>query len=160
MTVLASTINKPLRAQMADDLRRPLATLFAGYEAPWAKGDAEAVLSLRDAQAKVYMLALNGLPEWAVQEAVTAFVQGRVERSNRAKLPTAEQIAAEARRLISEEAQRQQRSRAEQEARDEARERAEFEANRTSREERAAAAARIRAEYGLQPMSATRTGQE
>ena len=106
MTVLASTINKPLRAQMADDLRRPLATLFAGYEAPWAKGDAEAVLSLRDAQAKVYMLALNGLPEWAVQEAVTAFVQGRVERSNRAKLPTAEQIAAEARRLERAEERR------------------------------------------------------
>lgn len=105
MNSLAPVDIKPLRRQPTCDPRKPLAILFAGYPEPFAKGDTE---QLRRAQVEAYMLGLDGVPEWAIRESVTAFIQGTIERSNRSKLPTAEQIAALAREKVSAEATRQQ----------------------------------------------------
>ena len=104
MNSLATTDSKPLRRQPMCDPRKPLAILFAAYPEPFAKGDTE---QLRRAQVEAYMLGLDGVPEWAIRESVTAFIQGAIERSNRSKLPTAEQIAALAREKVSAEATKQ-----------------------------------------------------
>lgn len=95
---------KALRRTPLCDARKPLALLFAGYPEPFSKGDTEA---LRRAQVEAYLVGLDGLPEWAIREAVTDFIQGRIERPNRSKLPTAEQVSAQARHHVEREASRQ-----------------------------------------------------
>lgn len=91
---------KPLRKQITDDLRRPLAMLFSGYNV-YTADEEEA-----ERKTAFYLLALSDLPEWAVTEAVVRFGSGKVDRRNRDRMPTAEQIAAEAREILDHEAER------------------------------------------------------
>ena len=103
MTELANF--KPLRRTPLCDPRKPLFLLFSAYPEPWnGKGDVEA---LRNAQVEAYLVGMDGLPEWAIREAVTDFIQGRIDRQNRSKLPTAEQVSAQSRHHVEREASRQ-----------------------------------------------------
>ena len=143
----------PLRPGQADDLSRPLLMLFAGYPEPYAKtAKPEALDALNRARTEAFMLALSGLPEWAVSRSVADFIQGRVERRHRDKLPTAEQVAVEARRHLEEETRRQsmERRRA-QEAQERARHE-EFLRSRPPAEERARHVAEVMRRARLQSM--------
>lgn len=91
---------KPLQRQPTDDLTRPLFILFSAYP-DFSRSPQEA-----EARTAAYLLALSTFPEWAVRQAVTRFVQGHVERRNRDKIPTAEQVAAETREIINDEAEK------------------------------------------------------
>lgn len=146
MNSLAPTTARPLRRQPTDDLRKPLLVLFSAYPVFNSTPQAD------EARAAAYLLGLSELPEWAVSEAVRRFVQGKVERRNRDKLPTAEQVAAEARELVDAEARRRviENNRLEQ-ARLRKQER-EFAENRAPAEERARLAAEIMARHGLKNM--------
>lgn len=152
MNSLATTSNKPLRRQMTCDPRKPLALLFAGYPEPFARGDTE---QLRRAQVEVYMLGLDGVPEWAIMESVRMFIQGTVERANRSKLPTAEQIAALAREMVSAEATRQQiRRQREKESQERREEASRAKLTPEELEIRRRRAAEIMARTGFRPMPA------
>jgi hypothetical protein len=155
LSALAPLHGKPLQRQPTCDIGKPLLILFAAYEPSYAPNATEA---LRSAQVAAYQLGMDGLPQWAVQQAVTEFIQGKVERPNRSKLPTAEQIAAQARVAINKEqdAQARERERVEQqEEAQKAREQEEFrktpegQAEMAQRRERAAA---IMARAGYRPM--------
>jgi hypothetical protein len=128
---------KPLQRQPTDDLTRPLFMLFSGYDTFPMSQEAS------DARTAFYLLALAEFPEWAVREAVVRFGTGKVERKNRDRMPTAEQIAAEAREIVNDEAEkRRQQSiidqqRKEREAEEQRR------ANRGSQEDRAAHVQRL-----------------
>ncbi len=139
MSALAPLHGKPLRRSPTCDVAKPLLILFAAYPEPFAKGDTEA---LRSAQVAAYQLGMDGLPQWAVQQAVTDFIQGKVERPNRAKLPTAEQIAAQARIAINKEQDSQAREREAEEQREEARKAKEHEEFRKTPEGQAELARR------------------
>ncbi|WP_143750495.1 hypothetical protein [Mesorhizobium sp. WSM4308] len=68
-----------------------------------------------DAKVSAYLLAVQGLPAWSIESAVKDFIQGRVERKRRDKLPTAEEIAAVAREHVTVEATKQTAERARRE---------------------------------------------
>lgn len=131
MNSLAPTTVRPLRKQPTDDLRKPLLVLFSAYPVYNTTPENDA------ARTAAYLLGLSDLPEWAVSEAVRRFVQGKVDRKSRDKLPTAEQIAAEARVLVDEEAGRRVIEKGRLETARLAKERQEFEASRPSQAERA-----------------------
>lgn len=149
MTVLVPTVSRPLTRQIMDDMRKPLFRLFAGYPEPFAKGDTE---DLRRLQAEVYMLALDGIPEWAATEAVTAFIQGRVERKASDRLPTAEQLAKQCRIVLEAEAEAQKARRQALQRAQEAKVEQERAATRLPQEERARRANEIMARAGLRQM--------
>lgn len=149
MTVLVPTVSRPLTRQAMDDLRRPLSMLFASYPEPFGRGD---VTDLRRLQAESYMLALEGIPEWAVTEAVTAFIQGRVERKSPDRLPTAEQLAKQCRAVLETEADAQRQRNQLRKQAEERRIETQRAAERGSPEERARRAAEILARHGLRSM--------
>lgn len=97
----------PLKASAVDEARRPLLAMFAAYDPPFADRNASQIERLMDAKVSAYLLALQGLPAWAIETAVKDYIQGRVERRRRDKLPTAEEIAALAREHVSKEATKQ-----------------------------------------------------
>lgn len=142
MNALAPTDKpKPLRRAPTDDLTRPLFMLFSGYDTFPMSQEAS------DARTAFYLLALAEFPEWAVREAVVRFGTGKVERKNRDRMPTAEQIAAETREIINDEAEkrRQQNIIDQQRKEREAEERRR--ADRGSQEERGRKIAEIMARY-------------
>lgn len=100
MNALTPQSSKPLRPQVTCDLRKPLFILFSAYP-NYATTQQES-----DARVEAYRIGLSGLPEWAVMEAVTRFVQGKVDRKSRDRLPTAEQVAAVSREILDAEAER------------------------------------------------------
>lgn len=142
----------PLRAESATEALKPLAHLFAAYPEPWADKTASHVKELLEAKANSYQIAVQGIPAWAVQKAVLDFIQGRVERRNRDKLPTAEQLAIVARQHVESEATRQQIAKRAEDRKAELAREAEFLANRPPAEERAKRAAEIMRAAGLHPM--------
>jgi hypothetical protein len=128
---------KPLQRQPTDDLRRPLLILFSAYP-DYSKTQDEA-----DARTAAYLLALSTFPEWAVRESVTRFVQGHVERRNRDKIPTAEQIAAEAREIVNDEAEKRRQQNIIDQQRKEREAEEQRRADRGSQEDRAAHVQRL-----------------
>lgn len=114
MNSLVQTDTKPLRAFSMDEAHKPLLVLFAAYDPPYADRNAEKATALMDARINAYLLGLDGLPGWAVAEAVTGFIQGRIERpaGKLGKLPVVEELAREARRIRDEEGRRQTSRRA------------------------------------------------
>ena len=128
---------KPLQRQPTDDLTRPLFILFSAYP-DFSRTQDEA-----DARTAAYLLALSTFPEWAVRQAVTRFVQGHVERRNRDKIPTAEQIAAEAREIINDEAEKRRQQNIIDQQRKEREAEEHRRADRGSPEERAAHVQRL-----------------
>jgi len=111
MNSLATIEGKALVQRTADEARAPLAVLFAAYPEPWTDKSAVQAQKLIDAKVSAYLLALQGLPAWAIEQSVKDFIQGRVERRRRDRLPTAEEIAAQAREHMIKEATRQQAER-------------------------------------------------
>lgn len=105
MNALTSHSPKPLRPQMTCDIRRPLFTLFSAYPVFNSTPQAD------DARLESYRLGLQGLPEWVVMEAVTRFVQGKVDRKSRDRLPTAEQVAAVSREILNDQADKEKAAR-------------------------------------------------
>lgn len=101
----------PLQPAGADEARAALAQLFAGYPEPWAERGARHASALTEARVNAYLLAVDGIPGWAVTRAVAAFIRGQVERRRRDRLPTAEEVAVEARAHVQAEASRQARRR-------------------------------------------------
>ncbi|WP_159585943.1 hypothetical protein [Chelativorans xinjiangense] len=96
--------------------------LFAAYPEPWSDKSASHAQELIDAKVRAYVLAVQGIPAWAIEQAVTDFIQGRVERRARGKLPAAEEIAFAARKHVEIEASRQMKQKAIQSQLDEAEE--------------------------------------
>lgn len=90
-----------------------LLRLFSAYPEPYIARDAEHADKISKARVAAYKLALDGLPAWAIELAVSDFIQGRVDRRRRDLLPTAEEVAARAREEISKEASRQMARQAE-----------------------------------------------
>jgi hypothetical protein len=143
--------NLPLRRADTDDITRPLGKLVLAFD-PYVDRSASHAQEYAQAKMAVYREALDGLPEWAIERAVDAFIAGRVEGQNLDRFPTSARLAAEAKRHVDEESLRQQsRRRSDQIAR-ERREHEEFLANRPSAEERARRAAEIMKKHGLHPM--------
>ena len=138
MNALAPTDKpKPLRRAPTDDLTRPLFMLFSGYDTFPMSQEAS------DARTAFYLLALAEFPEWAVREAVVRFGTGKVERKNRDRMPTAEQIAAEAREIVNDEAEKRRQQNILDEQRKEREAEEQRRANRGSQEERAAHVQRL-----------------
>lgn len=100
---------KALIARTADESRQPLFILFAAYPEPWSDKQAEKGDELMNAKVNAYLLGLDKLPRWAIHQAVTDFIQGRIERPARRRgaLPTVEELATEARIHIDREASKQ-----------------------------------------------------
>lgn len=115
MNSLAPIDGKALSPRSADEARQPLAILFAAYPEPWTDKSASHVQKLIDAKVSAYLLALQGLPAWAIETAIKDYIQGHVERSRRDRLPTAEEVSALARKHLGEEATRQMVERARRE---------------------------------------------
>ncbi|TIO15610.1 MAG: hypothetical protein E5X86_19770 [Mesorhizobium sp.] len=115
MNALASIDGKALAPLSVDEARKPLAILFAAYPEPWTDKGASHAQALIEAKVSAYLLALQGLPAWAIETAVKDYIQGRVERRRRDKLPTAEEIAALSREHVGKEAARQMVERARRE---------------------------------------------
>lgn len=118
MNSLATTEQKAalaLMPQTADEARKPLLVLFSAYDPPFTDRTAEHRQKLMDAKVSAYLLAVQGIPAWAITSAVTDFIQGRIERKRRDKLPTAEEIAAVSREHVTKEATRQTAERERQE---------------------------------------------
>ncbi|AZO45900.1 hypothetical protein EJ076_34865 [Mesorhizobium sp. M7D.F.Ca.US.005.01.1.1] len=111
MNSLAPINGKSLVPLSVDEARQPLAVLFAGYPEPWTDKSAVHAQKLIDAKVSAYLLALQGLPAWAIETAVKDFIQGRVDRKRRDKLPTAEEVAALSREHVTQEAARQSTAR-------------------------------------------------
>lgn len=107
MNSLAPVEGKPLAPISMDEARKPLAVLFAAYPEPWTDRAASQAQNLIDAKVSAYLMALQGLPAWAIETTVRDYIQGRVERRRRDKLPTAEEIAALSREYVTKEASRQ-----------------------------------------------------
>lgn len=97
---------KPLMAVSVDEAREPLVTLCSAYDPPFG----EKSEALMQARVRAYLLGLNKLPGWAITEAVSAFIEGRVERPSRriGILPTVEELATEARKAVEREGAKQQ----------------------------------------------------
>lgn len=109
MNALATTNGKPLRAFAIDEARGPLLVLFSAYPEPWSDKGAEHAGDLAQARVSAYMLGLEGLPSWAIEQTVRDFIQGKIDRPARRKgaLPTVEEISAEARLHVDREASKQ-----------------------------------------------------
>jgi hypothetical protein len=109
LNALATTNGKPLRAFSLDEARGPLLVLFSAYPEPWSDKTAEHAGDLAKARVSAYMLGLEGLPAWAIEQTVKDFIQGRIDRPARRKgaLPTVEEISAEARVYVDREASKQ-----------------------------------------------------
>jgi hypothetical protein len=109
LNALATTNSKPLRAFSVDEARGPLLVLFSAYPEPWSDKGAEHAGDLAQAKVSAYMLGLEGLPSWAIDQTVKDFIQGRIDRPARRKgaLPTVEEISAEARMHVDREASKQ-----------------------------------------------------
>lgn len=137
MNGLVTTSLRPLSRQPMDDLRRPLAILFSSY--PVFNSTPE------DAAARTaaYLLAISDLPEWCIMSAVTRFIQGKVERKNRDRMPTAEQVASEARSIVDDEREKARMRRIADQYLRERREEQEALATRLTPEERAAQVTRL-----------------
>lgn len=122
MQEISTTVQKPLMPVTADEARKPLAVLFAAYPEPWMDKSATHAQKLIDAKVSAYLLAVQGIPAWAIETTVTDFLQGRIERRHRDRLPTAEEVSAQARERVAREAERQtaERQRREQLAESEA----------------------------------------
>lgn len=109
---------KALMARSVDESREPLLILFSAYPEPYSDKGAAGADELMAARVSAYMLGLEGLPGWAIKQAVTDFIQGKIERPARRKgaLPTVEEVSVEARIHVDKEASRQraERQRAEQ----------------------------------------------
>lgn len=117
MNALATIDTKPLMARSLDEARNPLLILFAAYPEPWTDKNAKKVEDLMQARVSAYLLGLEGLPAWAIEQAVKDFIQGRIDRPARRRgaLPTVEEISAEARTHVDIEASRQRREKLQQE---------------------------------------------
>jgi hypothetical protein len=111
MNGIVTTGQKALMPVTADEARKPLLVLFSAYDPPFTDRTAEHRQKLMDAKVSAYLLAVQGIPAWAIERTVTDFIQGRIERRRRDKLPTAEEIAAVAREHVTTEAARQQAER-------------------------------------------------
>lgn len=116
MNALVVHAQRPLRAFSVDEARKPLALLFAAYPEPYQDRNATHGEELATAKVNAYMLGLEGLPAWAIEQAVCDFIQGKVDRRRKGALPTPEEVAAEARVHVEREGSRQhaERVRAEQ----------------------------------------------
>lgn len=101
--------NMPLSPASVDEARVPLMTLFSAYPEPWGDRSATDYQRAVDAKASTYLLAVKGIPKWAVTAAVTDFIQGNVDRParERGKLPTGEALAVVARKYLQDEASKQ-----------------------------------------------------
>lgn len=117
MNALVTTETKALRAFAADESRGPLIMLFAAYPEPWSDKGAAHADDLSQAKVSAYLLGLDGLPKWAIEQTVKDFIQGKIERPTRRKgaLPTVEEISAEARVHVDREASRQRAEKLRQE---------------------------------------------
>lgn len=122
MNSLAPVNARPLQPFSVDEARPSLTLLFAAYDPPFADREASGIKALMDAKVKAYLLGLQGIPGWAIEQTVTDFIQGKIERRRRDKLPTAEEIAAIARETVRLEAARQAERRARDQQMQEARE--------------------------------------
>ena len=142
----------PLIPAAIDEAREPLARLFVAYPEPWSDKSASHAQEMIRAKTLAYIEAMEGIPGWAVARAVTMFIQGKIDRKRRDRLPTAEEVAVEARRLLEAEVIHQQAERRQREQIEERRAHEEFLANRPPAEERAKRAAEILRKHGLQPM--------
>lgn len=120
MNALVPTDAKPLRAFTRDEASKPLLVLFAAYPEPWADKTALQAKALQDAKVSAYLLAMEGLPAWSIEQSIKDYIQGRIERKRRDKMPTAEEIAAVAREHVSSEATKQLQQRAIEEQKREA----------------------------------------
>jgi hypothetical protein len=109
LNALVTTNMKPLRAFTVDEARGPLLVLFAAYPEPWNDRTAEHAGDLAQAKVSAYMLGLEGLPSWAIEQTVKEFIQGKIDRPTRRKgaLPTVEEISAEARVHVEREGSKQ-----------------------------------------------------
>lgn len=109
MNALATIDEKPLRPVTLDEARAPLLVLFSAYPEPWSDRNAGKADELSNAKVSAYLMGLEGLPGWAIEQTVRDFIQGKVERPARRKgtLPTVEEISAEARAYVDKEASRQ-----------------------------------------------------
>lgn len=107
MTVPATQDDLPLSPSAIDEARKPLGQLFAAYPEPWSDRSASHAQTLIDAKVNAYLLAVEGIPGWAVSQAVKDFIQGKVDRKARGRLPAAEEVAAEARKHLEAERERQ-----------------------------------------------------
>lgn len=141
----------PLRRAATDDISRPLGKLVLAFD-PYVDRSASHAKEYAQAKIAVYREALDGLPEWAIERAVSAFISGRAEGQNLDRFPTSARLAAEAQRHCDEEGRTQARARRVEQQLRERRERKEFLANRPPAEERARRAAEIMKRAGLQPM--------
>lgn len=104
MNALATIEAKPLAPQSMDEARTALVGLFAGYDAPFGDKDKE----LMNARVSAYLLGLQGVPGWAVEQAVVDFLQGKIERKRKGTLPNVEELATQARLNLDAEAKRQE----------------------------------------------------
>lgn len=122
MNALAPISGRPLQPIAADEARTPLLLLFSAYPEPYSDRNAGRADEMMAARVSAYMLGLDGLPSWCIEQAVKDFIQGRVDRSagRRGKLPTVEEVSSEARIHLEREASRQ---RAERSRRDQIEER-------------------------------------
>lgn len=109
MNALATTNMRPLRAFTLDEARKPLLVLFAAYPEPWADRGADRADDLSNAKVSAYLMGLEGLPGWAIEQTVKEFIQGKIDRPARRKgaLPTVEEISAEARVHVEREGSKQ-----------------------------------------------------
>ncbi|WP_127524059.1 hypothetical protein [Mesorhizobium sp. Z1-4] len=143
--------NLPLRRAATDDISRPLGKLVLAFD-PYVDRSASHAKEYAQAKIAVYREALDGLPEWAIERAVNAFISGRAEGQNLDRFPTSARLAAEAQRHRDEEAMLQRARHRDAEQQRERRQHEEFLANRPPAEERARRAAEIMKRAGLQPM--------
>jgi hypothetical protein len=109
MNALSQVNHRPLRAFAVDEARNPLLVLFAAYPEPWTDKSADRADDLSSAKVSAYLMGLDGLPGWAIEQAVKDFIQGRIDRPVRRKgsLPTVEEISVEARGHVNNEGSKQ-----------------------------------------------------
>lgn len=112
MSSLTTIPSKPLMPQRQGEAKEAMMRLIAGYPEPYTDNTAEHAAEMKKARVAVYMLAFEGLPGWAVYDAVLDYIQGRIDRKRRDAMPTAEQISARARELVLIEAGKQSAARA------------------------------------------------
>ena len=145
-----------LRPQPTDDLRPILRKLFNSYEQPWAgapprtEEERRVREAMMDDRTASYKDGLTGLPAWAIEQARLDFVSGRVERKNRHKLPSAEEVAVVAKIHLDAEVKRQAEQAHLQRQMQERKRLEQFLASRPPAEERARQVKEIMARAGRQ----------
>lgn len=115
MNALVPTDDKPLVARAMDEALQPLLVLFAAYPEPYSDKNAERAKEMEQARVSAYLLGLSKLPGWAIEQAVADFIQGKIDRKKRGTLPTVEEVSAQTRVHVENEAavQRARKARAE-----------------------------------------------